>query len=163
MKKYTYWLIAASLFIFSSCLKSEDSVVIPDPLVQLAKDTVNIRKFLTLKSIPATKYDVTGVYYQIITPGTGDTIPKGSSIIKYKYKVRLLDGNVILESDIKGEEVTLEKLILGLQLGIPLIRKGGEIRLIMASGYAYEGYGTQDGVVPPNAILDYDIELLDVK
>lgn len=163
MIKYTLGFFAIVILFFSSCLKSEDQVFIPDPLIQLGKDTVIIRKFLTEKSIPATKYDVTGIYYQIINPGTGEIIPQANSTIKYKYELRLLNDTTIRKSPDTGVEAKLGTLISGLQLGIPLIRHHGKIRLIIASGYAYGRYGSIDGYVPPNAILDYDIELLDVK
>ena len=46
-------------------------------------------------------------------------------------------------------------------IGIPLIKKGGDITLILPSVL---GYGTQGvGSIPPNSVLVFDIQLLDVK
>ncbi len=161
MKKYILLLTATVLIGLSSCLKKEDLPPPHNALAQLGKDTLVIRNFLTANSIVATKLGPTGIYYQILTPGTGTVTPTRTSVIAVKYKGRFLNGTVFEE--IKKDSViyTLGNLIPGWQLGIPLIKKGGKIRLIVSSGYAYEEFGR--GLIPPNTNLDFDIELIDVK
>jgi FKBP-type peptidyl-prolyl cis-trans isomerase FkpA len=45
--------------------------------------------------------------------------------------------------------------------GVPLVKKGGKIRLIIPPTL---GYGSQNRVkIPPYSILDFDVEVLDVK
>ncbi len=161
MKKYSLLFIVSALLLFTACLKKEEAPVRVNPLVQLGKDTLLIRNFLTLNKINATKLEPTGIYYQIIKPGTGTVTPSSTSYITVKYKGRFLNGNVF--DDSKQDSVTfkLGRVIFGWQLGIPLIKKGGKIRLIISSGYAYEDIGKD--AIPPNSNLDFDIELIDVK
>jgi len=51
-------------------------------------------------------------------------------------------------------------LIAGWQIGLPLIHKGGEIKLIVPSSLAY---GCGNGPLPANSILYFDIHLVDVQ
>ncbi|MEJ7779509.1 MAG: FKBP-type peptidyl-prolyl cis-trans isomerase [Daejeonella sp.] len=76
-----------------------------------------------------------------------------------RYTGRLLSG---VEFDKSAQPVAfkLGGVILGWQKGVPLIQKGGTIRLFIPSGLGY-GAGGQ-GPIPPNAVLDFDIELVDV-
>ena len=55
---------------------------------------------------------------------------------------------------------TLGSLIPGWQIGLPLIQKGGEIKLIVPSSLAY---GCGSGPLPPNSVLYFDIHLVDVQ
>lgn len=154
-------LITATVLVgLSSCLKQE-AVPKHNPLEQLGKDTVIIRKFLTINNLDAVKLGLTGIYYQIITPGTGTLTPNRDSKIAIKYKGRFLNGTVFDETKSDSDIFTLGNLISGWQLGIPLIKNGGKMRLIISSGYAYEEIGR--GPIPPNTNLDFDIELVDVK
>ena len=56
----------------------------------------------------------------------------------------------------------LNRLIVGWQIGVPLIKKGGSIRLIVPSGLAY-GSSSPGLGIPKNAVLDFTIDLIDVK
>jgi FKBP-type peptidyl-prolyl cis-trans isomerase FkpA len=52
-------------------------------------------------------------------------------------------------------------LIIGWQIGIPYIQKGGKIRLLIPS---YYGYGNRAaGSIPANSILDFTITLSNVQ
>ena len=163
MKKHIFGLFAIVLLLFSSCLKSEDPIIIPDPHIQLGKDTIIIREFITNNNIPALKDSVYFIFYQIKSVGTGNHKYTSNSKITVKYVGKFLDGKKFDEKLKDSVIYTLGNLIPGWQIGIPRIQKGGKIRLIIPSGYAYDRFGSLSGVIPPNAILDFDIELLDVK
>ena len=53
----------------------------------------------------------------------------------------------------------LSTLIDGWKIGLPLIKKGGHIKLVIPSSLAYgcSGYGT----IPPNTPIFFDINLID--
>ena len=163
MKNYTLSLLAISLLIFSSCLKSEDPIAEPDPRIQLAKDTVIIRKFITENNIPALKDSVYSVFYQIKSAGTGNHKYTSNSKITVKYVGKFLDGRKFDENLKDSAVYTLGTLLPGWRIGVPRIQKGGKIRLLIPSGYAFDRFGSVGGGVPPNTVLDFDIELLDVK
>jgi len=54
------------------------------------------------------------------------------------------------------------QVIPGFDRGVTGMRVGGARRVVIPPDLAYRDVGTQDGSVPPNATLVFDIELLDV-
>lgn len=104
-----------------------------------------------------------GVYYMIDEPGSDDH-PKLSSFVTVHYRGSSLDGVVFESSFESGKplKITLGQLIAGWKEGIPLIGKGGKIKLIIPSGMAY-GARALSQEVGPNSVLIFDIELLDFK
>lgn len=160
MKKYLVILFIAVLGL-SSCLKDNNPVETVDPYVQLGKDTVIIKKFLADNNIQALKHS-SGVYYQILSPGSGNVVYSANTNIEAIYTGRLLNGTVFDTSVGKANYKTLlGNVIAGWQIGVQLIQEGGKIRLFIPSGYAYGSRG--QGSIPPNSVLDFDIELIDVQ
>ncbi|RZK67346.1 MAG: peptidylprolyl isomerase [Pedobacter sp.] len=118
-----------------------------------------MRAFAVANSIPIVKDPKYNFFYQIIAPGSGAEV-NSLSTVSVIYKGRLLNGTVF---DFKDTPVNfdLTGTISGWQAGIPLIKKGGKIRLLLPSFY---GFGNQaNGPVPANSVLDFDVELVDVK
>ena len=157
MKKYLLLLLITTVSL-SSCLK-EGNDPYKDTQEQLVKDEEIIKKFIADNNIPALRHE-SGVYYQIIAPGSGSHTYTGSSKTTVNYKGRLLSGSIFDQST-SAITFPLGGVIVGWQIGVPLIQKGGKIRLIIPSGYAYGAGGS--GSIPANAVLDFDIELVDVQ
>jgi len=132
-----------------------------DPTPQFKADTAAISAFVKTNNIPATK-DASGIFYQIIAPGSGNVSYLTSTVITADYEGRLLNGTIF--DSTKGTPISfkLGNVILGWQFGIQKIQKGGKIRLIIPS---YFGYGTQSpsSSIPPNSVLDFTITLTDVQ
>ena len=147
---FTCFIIIAGL---GSC--KIDKGITPEE--QVAADEVRIKDFITKNNIPAVRHQ-SGLYYQIIEPGSGTLVYNSNTSITAKYTLRLLNGNTIPQST-DPIKFTLGGVILGWQIGIPLIQKGGKIRLFVPSPYAY-GTQAQNGI-PSNSILDFDVELVD--
>lgn len=156
---------------FAACSKDKQSVEcsgeIPkfqlpsSTLAQFQLDTAAIRKFVVDNNIPNVQKDENGVFYQILTAGTGThrfTLCSNISII---YEGKLLNGTVFDSS--KGSETTfpLGRLIPGWMIGVPKIQKGGKIRLLIPSVFCYGATGS--GPIPANANLDFTISLNDVN
>jgi FKBP-type peptidyl-prolyl cis-trans isomerase FkpA len=119
-----------------------------------------IKDFLNTNNIIATKDAVSGLYYQIITPGTGNPVLP-TSTIKAVYKGRLLTGTVFDQATSANPlSIALSSVIQGWQTGLPFIKSGGKIRLFIPSRLGY-GSAAQNGI-PANSILDFDIELVEV-
>lgn len=138
----------------SSCKKDRPEPY--DPYKQLEIDEQLITGYIS-DSIPAVRHE-TGVYYVILEPGSGE-MPEDQDEITVKYTGRILNGAKFDSSD--SYTGILGSFINGWRIGVPLIHEGGRVRLIIPSGYAYGPY--RNGPIPPNSILDFDIELLDVK
>ena len=119
-----------------------------------------ILAYASSNSITATAHS-SGLYFQIISQGTGAT-PTLNSKIFVTYTGKLTNGTTFDSGTTPaGTGWALGGLIPGWQLGIPLIQKGGQIKLIIPSSLAYgcQGYGS----IPGNSVLYFDISLTDVQ
>ena len=103
-------------------------------------------------------FHTSGLYYQITDPGSG-VIPTSSSTFSVKYTGKFLNGTVF-DSQTTPISFQLAQVIVGWQIGLPLIKKGGTIKLIVPSAFAYGCKGRSS--IPSNAILYFEIELVDV-
>ena len=154
-QKSLFLLLLVVTFFGISCKKSEPY----NAKAQLQKDEQLIEAYLEANNITATRHQ-SGVYYIISNPGSGTVDYTMSTRVNFKYTLRLLGGQVIPQTT---DPITfaLSELIVGWQIGIPLIQPGGKIRLFVPSVYAY-GPGDGRGI-PANSVLDFDIELLNVS
>ncbi len=139
---------------FSSC-KKEDY----EPEKQLAIDDALIKEFIAKNSIVAIKHS-SGIYYQIIAPGSGIFNYTGSTQVTVNYEGRLLNGSVFDKST-TAATFSLGALIPGWQIGIPLIKKGGKIRLLIPSTLAYMNQARVG--IPENSVLDFTVELINAQ
>lgn len=140
-------LLFLCMIAVSACKKDED----PEK---------QITDFIKKNNINATK-DASGIYYQIIKPGTGTFSYPGNTKITIKYEGRLLNGDVFDNGGGKEQTFNLAELIEGWRIGIPKIQKGGEIRLIVPPSLGY-GSGSV-GPIPGNSVLDFTIQLSNVQ
>lgn len=106
-----------------------------------------------------------GLRYKIEEKGTGTQPEKGKTVAVH-YKGMLTDGTVFDSSYKRNEpiEFPLGKgyVIAGWDEGIALLKEGGQARLVVPSHLAYGAQGA-GGVIPPNATLVFDVELVKVK
>jgi FKBP-type peptidyl-prolyl cis-trans isomerase FkpA len=101
--------------------------------------------------------------------GTGDEAVSGSTI-GVRYTLWLYDSSkpenkgLQLESTAGGDPFSFQlgarQVIEGWERGVPGMRVGGQRRLVVPPDLAYGD--TRTGVVPPNATLVFDIELVTV-
>jgi FKBP-type peptidyl-prolyl cis-trans isomerase FkpA len=91
------------------------------------------------------------------SPGAGDNI-------KVHYTGKLLDGKVFDSSKNSGKPIDFQvgvgMVIPGWDEGLLMMKKGGKRTLIIPSGLAY-GPDGQPGAIPGNAVLVFDVELVD--
>ncbi|SEC90876.1 FKBP-type peptidyl-prolyl cis-trans isomerase [Tenacibaculum sp. MAR_2009_124] len=115
----------------------------------------------------AAGYDETpsGLRYKILQKGDGQTPSKGSTVSVH-YKGQLIDGTVF-DSSYKRKQpiefaIGVGQVIPGWDEGIQLLHVGDKARLVIPSnlGYGPNGAG---GVIPPDATLIFDVELVNVK
>ena len=106
-----------------------------------------------------------GLRYQIIQKGSGVKAEKGKQVSVH-YKGQLSDGTVF-DSSYKRKQpidfpVGVGQVIPGWDEGIQLLHVGDKARLVIPShlGYGSRGAG---GVIPPDATLIFDVELVSVK
>lgn len=165
MKKIVFIaaLVAASFYLVS-CGKGAEATNTICSNMPVANDSSALINFATANNITATK-DASGMYYQIVSAGTGTTSPNGNSLVEVTYKGTLLNGTVF-DSTAAGKTASfyLYQLIAGWQIGIPKIKAGGRIKLLIPSALAYgcQGAKTSSGVVviPENAPIYFDMTLV---
>ncbi|MDQ6755404.1 MAG: FKBP-type peptidyl-prolyl cis-trans isomerase [Bacteroidota bacterium] len=131
------------------------------PVTAPASETASIQAYLTGNNLTATALP-SGVYYKITQTGTGAAIANLCSNVTVKYVGKLTNGTVFDQTPTGATAVfPLGKVIVGWQKGLPLISAGGKITLYIPPSL---GYGNSSvGVIPPNSILIFDIELVGVS
>ena len=125
----------------------------------LNKDTKEIQKYLSDGNLSALQ-DTSGLQYIIHTNGGGKK-PSIDDCVEVKYTGRFLKTGEVFD---QAEKVSfpLNGVITGWKLGIPMLGKGDSGTFYIPSKLAYgpQGY---PGAIPPDAILIFDVTLLEVK
>lgn len=105
-----------------------------------------------------------GLRYNIQKEGSGKKAEKGKKVSVH-YKGQLLDGTVFDSSFKRNEPIAFNlgvgQVIPGWDEGIQLLKEGDKARLVIPSELAYGSRGA-GGVIPPNAPLIFDVELVKV-
>lgn len=106
-----------------------------------------------------------GLRYQILQKGSGAKAEKGKTVSVH-YKGQLPDGTVFDSSYKRNQPIDFQlgmgQVIAGWDEGISLLNVGDKARFVIPSdlGYGSRGAG---GVIPPDATLIFDVELMNVK
>lgn len=104
-----------------------------------------------------------GLYYKINRKGSGNHPAVGDNV-KVHYRGMLLDGTVFDSSYQRNEPIDFAlgkgQVIPGWDEGIALLNKGAAAKLVIPSALAYGSAGA-GGVIPPNATLIFEVELVD--
>jgi len=106
-----------------------------------------------------------GLRYQIIQEGNGER-PDAGQTVAVHYKGMFPDGTEFDNSFKRGNPIEFPvgtgQVISGWDEGIQLLKVGDKARFVIPSHLAYGSRGA-GGVIPPNATLVFDVELMDVK
>jgi FKBP-type peptidyl-prolyl cis-trans isomerase len=106
-----------------------------------------------------------GLRYKILQDGEGVKAEKGKTVSVH-YKGQLPDGTVFDSSYKRKEPIEfplgMGQVIPGWDEGVQLLKVGDKARFVIPSDLAYGSQGA-GGVIPPNATLVFDVELMDVK
>jgi peptidyl-prolyl cis-trans isomerase A (cyclophilin A) len=106
-----------------------------------------------------------GLRYKIINQGDGVQAEKGKTVSVH-YKGMLPNGKVFDSSYDRKQPIDfalgMGQVIAGWDEGIQLLKVGDKARLVVPSHMAYGSAGA-GGVIPPNATLVFDVELVAVK
>jgi len=144
---------------------------------QKFSDIKLIEKYISENNLTA-KRTGDGLFYVVKRNGKGKK-PKSGESVSVEYTVKLLDGTFI---DSSSEELSKENdkfsryrdygplkfklgagaVIKGWDLGIGLISKGTKAMLLIPSDLAYGPTPREGGGVPPNAILIFEVELVEI-
>jgi FKBP-type peptidyl-prolyl cis-trans isomerase len=127
------------------------------------KNMAATQKFLSdNKAKEGVKSTESGLQYKVLKDGNGAQ-PKNSDTVTVNYRGTLTDGTEFDSSYKRGQPATfpVAGVIKGWTEALQLMKVGSKYQLFIPPdlGYGPSGQGT----IPPNAVLIFEVELLDVK
>ena len=108
----------------------------------------------------------TGLTYKVRELGDmGKTASHPRDTVAIIYTAKTLTGVEVdsLTNRPDTLRTTLNKLIDGLEEGVKLVGQGGKVTLWMPSSLAYGAEGDQEKNIKPNEMLEYEVEIVEVK
>lgn len=101
-----------------------------------------------------------GLVFRTLTPGSGAS-PSASDTVKVHYRGTLGNGTEFDSSYKRGEpaQFPLSRVIPCWTEGVAMMKVGGKAKLTCPSSIAYGTRGA-GGLIPPNATLNFEVELL---
>ncbi len=109
--------------------------------------------------------EVTEIMMTVVKEGTGEVSANGDTVLVH-YSGYLEDGTKFDSSVDRGTpfEFTIGagQVISGWEIGVSGMKVGEVRRLILPPAFAYGEMGVP-GVIPPNAVLAFEVELLEIK
>jgi len=107
-----------------------------------------------------------GVTIDTLTPGDGKTFPKKGQTVVVHYTGTLQNGTKFDSSRDKGKPFEFRigegQVIKGWDEGVAQMSVGQRANLTCTPDYGYGSKGA-GGVIPPNATLIFDVELIRLK
>jgi FKBP-type peptidyl-prolyl cis-trans isomerase FkpA len=164
MRNYVFCLLLGSTLFLSGCLKSDIGCKYKDNnFVAPASEEQAVLNYLTANNITATKH-ASNMYYEIIKQGTGGS-PDVCSEVVVNYTASLTTGAQF--DDGMNVMFTLGSLIEGWKEGVPLLEKGGRIKLYIPPSLGYGPNDVKDNmgtvIIPANSVLVFDITLVNFQ
>lgn len=103
-----------------------------------------------------------GMTIQHLTKGTGAS-PKATDTVKVHYRGTLTDGTEFDSSYKRGQPISfpLNRVIPCWTEGVQKMQVGGKAKLTCPASTAYGARGVP-GAIPPNATLNFEVELLGI-
>ena len=157
---FSLFLLLAGIALFSACSKSDntDQQSIACAIRAEYKNDSNATQraqmiaFCNNNGITYTIHP-SGILYQIMTPG--DTAkPNLCTSLTMTYTGKLMTG---IQFDKGTITFPLKDLIVGWQIGVPLIGKGGKIKMVIPSSLAYGS--NPNGSIPANSPLYFEMSI----
>jgi FKBP-type peptidyl-prolyl cis-trans isomerase len=102
-----------------------------------------------------------GVKIRDDSMGTGRLAEKGSQVT-IRFDLSLNRGDVLRTGEISTFTIGKRQVIPGLEYGVSGMRVGGRRRIRLSPHLAYRDRGVP-GLIPPDAVLVFEVELLAVQ
>jgi peptidylprolyl isomerase len=113
----------------------------------------------------AASRNIQGMTVQDIKAGTGQAVKNGEQVT-VNYVGTLTNGTVFDSSFSRNKPFTFTlgagQVIKGWDLGVAGMKVGGERKLVIPSSLGYGATGTPGGPIPPNATLNFTVDLLKI-
>ncbi len=153
------FLLISGISLLSACSKSDNknTTTACTLKAQYVNDSSAIQRaqmiaFCNNNGIVYTVHP-SGILYQIVAPGD-TTKPDLCTSITMTYKGKLMTG---IQFDAGTITYPLKDLIVGWQIAVPMIGKGGKIKMVIPSSL---GYGPiANGSIPANSPLYFEMSI----
>jgi FKBP-type peptidyl-prolyl cis-trans isomerase len=110
--------------------------------------------------------DVDQLIIEDIATGSGQEAKSGDTVVMH-YTGTLLDGTKFDSSLDRGQpfetKIGVGQVIDGWDQGVPGMKVGGKRKLTIPSSLGYGTTGAGGGLIPPNAGLVFEVELIEIK
>lgn len=172
--RYLPVLLAVALTGLSACEDEDDRFVVPDrsPLdiwlddVEFIDATnvpqVQIDRFVAANDIDTTVTE-TGLVYEMLAEGAGERPLPGASVT-VNYRGYRVDGRIFQQSTVQGPATfSLDGLIAAWSEGIPLMRRGGRMWMIVRPSLGYGSNGNPNAGIGGSTVIVFEIDLVDFE
>ena len=154
MKRNVLLAFLVAPLLFAACGKTSEPCV----PATVASEKAAMVAYCTANNITYTEH-ASGILYEIMSPGLGAQ-PTLTNTVATVYTGKLLN-NTQFDASANPVSFLLNGVIKGWQIAIPLIKKGGRIKMVIPSSLAYGCNGS--GSIPPNSPLYFEVTLTDVR
>jgi peptidylprolyl isomerase len=162
-------VVCAALVLFAQFTNPAPAIADTQPqLIAMNSDRPTAAPKPTISSTPKAMEPITtasGLKYEEVTVGTGAT-PATGQTVEVHYTGTLENGEKFDSSRDRNQtfkfQIGTGQVIKGWDEGLSTMKVGGRRKLTIPPdlGYGARGAG---GVIPPNATLLFDVELIGVK
>ena len=161
-------LLGSATLVATSCKKDEPVASTPGQDYTVIDEGL-IKKYLADNAIITAQRQPSGLYFVPVTTNATARQALAGNTVSVLYTGYLLDANrTVFDASSRNGNKPLTfvlgrgQVIPGFDNGIALMHKGDKAQLLIPSGQAYgeRGAGTS---IPPNAVLRFEVELVDVQ
>lgn len=137
---------------------------------QIGVDDSLIRAYLKKNNITNAQKTASGLYYVIHREGTGN-LPQAGETVTVNYTGKIPDG-ATFDSNVDPAFQHVEPfnftlgqggVIKGWDEGVALLKKGAKATFYIPSGLAYGERSPNPKLIPNNAVMIFDIDVVDIK
>ncbi|HEX8328383.1 MAG TPA: FKBP-type peptidyl-prolyl cis-trans isomerase [Hymenobacter sp.] len=151
-------LLSAGALFLSACDKDKDYVKIDENI---------IKDYIAKNNISDAQRQGSGLYYVPVSSVPTGTKAVAGKTVSVLYTGALMDGTVFDATSRRGNTpfdfvLGQGQVIQGWDEGIALMRKGEKAVLLIPSALGYGERGAP-GAIPKNAVLRFEVELVDVR
>lgn len=156
-------VLAIISFCIVSCVPKTEKPAPPYVDPALEKDTIQnfiARKGFNMKEVKGADGQGTGIMFEVLD-SSSEKLSKEKPVAHVAYSLRLLNDTLVEHANRDTFNLNEVVLIKPFAYFLQMMGKGGHIRFITPSAYAYGNASSKK--IPANSPLYFDVKLLDIK
>ncbi|TCC82890.1 FKBP-type peptidyl-prolyl cis-trans isomerase [Pedobacter hiemivivus] len=155
--------VLLGLFLLAVAFVACKKEVPYDQAGELAIDDEMIVKYMADSNVKTLTKHSSGLYYNIIRPGTGTEVLNTDTVYG-NYTLKILRDSLPLAKSLDSTfKFMLPGYIEGWKTGVSLIKVGGSIRMVIPSALGYQQRVVTSPNIPPNSILDITLSIVSIN